>query len=192
MEDPELLEGLKAGRPDAFRFLVEQYQAAVLNTCYRFLNNEEDAEDVAQEVFVEVYRSISRFRGGAKLSTWIYRIAVTKSLDAVRKKRRKKRFARVQSLFREKDGEEQEILIPHYDTPEKRLEDKERAEILRKTLESLAENQRIAITLNKYEGLSYGEVAEVMGTTVPAVESLIHRAKGNLERTLRAYFNSTL
>jgi RNA polymerase sigma-70 factor (ECF subfamily) len=190
MENGELLEGLKAGRADAFRSLIGIYQEQVINTCYRFLNNREDAEDVAQEVFLEIYRSISRFRGDAKLSTWIYRIAVTRSLDAVRKKRRKKRFARLQRLFRQRDGEEEEVPIPHYDTPEKNLEDKERAEILWRAVESLVESQRIAITLNKYEGLSYAEVAEIMGTTVSSVESLIHRAKKNLEGKLRAYFKS--
>lgn len=192
MEDGELLDGLKAGLPEAFKFLVERYQEPVLNTCYRFLGSVEDAEEVAQEVFVEVHRSISRFRGDAKLSTWIYRIAVARSLDAIRRKRRKKRFAKVVRLFREKDGEEEEIPIPHYDTPEKQLEAKERAEILQRAVETLAENQRIAITLNKYEGMSYSEVAEVMGTTVSAVESLIHRAKENLERRLRAYFRSAM
>jgi RNA polymerase sigma-70 factor (ECF subfamily) len=192
MEERQLIEGLIQGLPDAFRSLVEEYQGKVVNICYRFLGNEEDAEDVAQEVFVEVYRSISRFRGDSRLSTWVYRIATTKSLDAVRRKRRKKRFGKMLRLFRVAGSQEEAIPIPHYDTPEKRLEDKERAEILRKAVESLAESQRVAITLNKYEGLSYTEVAEVMGTTVSSVESLIHRAKKNLERKLHAYFKSVL
>lgn len=78
-----------------FKMLVDQYQESVLNLCYRFVNHREDAEDVAQDVFVEIYRSIGNFRNDAKLSTWIHRIAVNKSLDFVRKKNRKKRFGQV-------------------------------------------------------------------------------------------------
>ena len=110
-------------------------------------------------MFVEVYRSISHFRGDAKLSTWIYRIAVTRSLDAIRKKRRKKRFARIQRLFRTENGEEEEILIPHYDTPEKHLEGTQARndlvlENLRRTLDS--EGTRVWIRIPLIPGYNDG------------------------------------
>ena len=90
IENWKLLEDVKSNQPGAFKLLVEMYQEKILNTCFRFLNNRDDAEDVAQEVFVEVYQSISQFRGNSKISTWLFRIAVTKSLDALQKKRGRK------------------------------------------------------------------------------------------------------
>ncbi|MBN1350911.1 RNA polymerase sigma factor [candidate division KSB1 bacterium] len=192
MEETELIENIKTEQPGAFKDLVEQYQEKVLNTCYRFTNNKEDAEDVAQDVFVAIYQALPKFRGNAKLSTWIYRIAVTKSLDLIRSRKRKKRFARVQSIFKKGEGErEEELQIPHPDNPHKDLEHLERAVILRKAVDSLVENQRVAITLNKYEGFNCQEIAEIMGTTQSAVEALIHRAKKKLHKKLYNYYNET-
>ena len=93
MEEAELLQKLKAGDKAAFSELVRLYSNRVINTCYRFLLDKEDAEDVSQEVFIEVFQSIGSFRGDAKLSTWIYRIAVTRSLDEIKKRNRKKRLS---------------------------------------------------------------------------------------------------
>lgn len=187
IEDRELVENIKSDQPGAFKLLVEKYQEKVLNTCYRFLNNREDAEDMAQEVFVEVYQSISGFKGNSKISTWIFRIAVTKSLDALRKKKRKKRFAQIQSIFGQKEDNEQ-FLIPDCNDPGKELENQERAAILQGAINSLSENQRIAITLNKCEGFSQKEVAEIMATSVSAVDALIQRAKKNLQKNLYNYY----
>jgi len=191
MDELELLKNLKSGQADAFKSLVDTYQEKVLNTCNRFLNNKEDAEDVAQEVFVTVFRSVADFRGDSKISTWIYRIAVTKSLDAFRKKSRKKRFAQIQRIFGYKEGDE-EMQIPDNHNPSKELEDKERAAILQNALNSLPENQRAAITLNKYEGFSHKEIAEILGTSVSSVESLIFRGKKNLHKKLYNYYNNVL
>ena len=174
---------------DAFKEIVDEYQAKVLNTCYRFVNDRQDAEDVTQEVFSEVFRSLAHFRGDSTLSTWIYRIAVTRSLDFIRKKKRKKRFAVIQRLFGPDDAM---VDLPHFDTPEAELEQKERAQILSHAVASLPENQRIAITLHRYEGFSYQEAADIMGTSVSAVESLLHRAKKNLQKILTDYYNDIL
>jgi RNA polymerase sigma-70 factor (ECF subfamily) len=152
------------------------------------VHNREDAEDIAQEVFLEAFQSIERFRGDAKLSTWIYRISVTKSLDFIRKQNRKKRFSKLRSIF----GQEKEIErlpAPANDNPETIFEQQERANALKQAVDALAENQRIAITLHKYEGFSYKEVADIMGTSVSSVESLIHRAKQNLRKKLYAYYD---
>ena len=95
MDEKDLVQNLKIGNPAAFNALVSQYSSRVMNTCYRFLLNQHDAEDIAQEVFIEVYQSIGSFRQEAKLSTWIYRIAVTKCLDELKKRQRKKRFVTI-------------------------------------------------------------------------------------------------
>lgn len=191
MEEQKLLESLKSHEPDAFKVLVEQHQEKVRNTCYRFVRNKEDAEDVAQEVFLEVYRSVKHFREEAQLFTWIYRIAVNKSLDFVRKRRRKKRFAQVLSLFGVGE-EEKELQLPSAEDPHEDLERRERMHILSQAVDTLPESQKVAITLSKYEGLRNNDIAEILDTSVSAVESLIHRAKENLRKRLYHYYEERL
>ena len=191
MLDNELISKLKSGDAASFKELVAQHQSRVINTCYRFVNSKEDAEDLAQEVFVEIFFSLSSFRGEAKLATWIYRIAVTKSLDFVRKKKRKKRLGKIKQLFSEKDGVEN-LLVNGNSDPQQKMEQEERALVLKIAVDSLAQNQKIAITLSKYQELSYKEISEVMGTTISAVESLIHRGIKNLKKKLTDYYEKKL
>ena len=170
-----------------FRLLVEKYQDKVRHTCFRYVNNVDDADDLAQEVFIQVFESLSHFREEAQISTWIYRIAVNKSLDFIRSKNRKKRFAHLTSLFR--FGEDEEIIeIPSYDSPDKELDDKERKEVLDFALNKLSDNQKTAIVLSKYEGFSNAEIAKIMDLSLSAVEALMHRAKKNLHKELYNYF----
>lgn len=191
MDEKVLVQQLKRNEPGAFRTVVELYQDRVLNTCYRFLFNREDAEDVAQEVFIEVYRSISSFRQEAKLSTWVYQIAISRSIDLIRKKKRKKRFAQVKSLLGlEEEGNE--LPAPGKNGPLEKLEQEERMRILQEAIDTLPENQRIAFTLSKCQGIGNKKIAEIMGVTLSSVESLMHRAKKNLENKLYQYFEKDL
>lgn len=176
----------KYSNPDNFKGLVLEHQDRVLNIIFRFLNNNEDAEDVAQEVFVAVYQNLPAFQGNAQLSTWIHRIAVNKSLDFLRKRNRKKRFGQIQQLVRLNDIEEK-YFAPISSNPHLILESKERALILKQTVDTLSKKQRTAVILNKYEGFSYQEVAEIMQTTLSAVESLIHKGMKNLRKKLFDY-----
>lgn len=189
MTEPELTALLKQGDRQAFDYLVKNYGARVFNVCLGVLQNPEDAEDIAQEVFVEVYRSITGFKEESKLSTWIYRIAMTKSLDHLRSKKRKKRFAFVKSLFTE-DSNTAPIQIPDFVHPGVQLEQKEMAAHLFKAINKLPDNQKTAFTLHKVEGLSYLEISEVMNTTIPSVESLMFRAKQNLKDLLGEYYKN--
>ncbi|HMR90779.1 MAG TPA: RNA polymerase sigma factor [Chitinophagaceae bacterium] len=186
MDERILVEQLKSGNEAAFKTIVETWQDMVYNTALGIVQNAEDAEDIAQEVFVQVYQSISSFKGDSKFSTWLYRIAVTKSLDHERRKKRKKRFAFVKSLF----GEDNEAIVspPDFIHPGVQLDKKEDAKALFLAIKKLPENQRIAFTLHKVEGLSYQEVSDVMRTTVSSVESLMHRARTNLRKELEKYF----
>ncbi len=181
-----LIQELKEGKDLAFKTIVDEYQNMVYNTCLAIVKSEEDAEDIAQEVFVQVYQSIKSFKGESKLSTWIYRIATTKSLDHERKKKRKKRFGFVKSIF----GEDSEIIInpPDFNHPGVALDKKENAAKLFKAIDKLPENQRIAFLLNKVEGLSYQEVSQVLQVSVSSIESLLHRAKNNLRKILESDF----
>ena len=190
-EDRELTRRLKANEPGAFKRLVELYQDRVFATCYRFILDKQDIEDIAQEVFIEIYRSIGTFREKSKLSTWIYRIAVTKSLDFIRKTKRKKRFAPVKSLFGLQE-EGREIPDPNPTDPRETLEQTEGLRILKKAIDSLPENQRIAFTLSKCEGFGNKEITEIMGCSLSSVESLVHRAKKNLRKKLYCYFEGDL
>ncbi len=183
-------ERLQERDPMAFERLVLEYQDRVVGTCYRFVLNTQDAEDVAQEVFVEIYQSIGDFRGQSQLSTWIYRIAVTKSLDFIRKKNRKKRLGRVKQWFGFEDQAAEAVFEAADEPgPAEILEARERREILYQAIETLPESQRVAILLHKMQQLSTSEVADIMGTTVSAVESLLHRARKQLEKQLSRYYD---
>lgn len=186
MEEKALIIDLKKGSEFAFRHLVESYQSKVFNTVLSIMQSMEEAEDISQEVFVEIYESIQQFRGDAKLSTWIYRIATTKALEAYRKKKAAKRFAIFTSLF----GEDTEVVHhpPDFEHPGIVLENKERGKVLFKAIAKLPDNQRVAFTLCNIEGLSYQEITEVMQVSLSSVESLIFRAKTNLRKILSDYY----
>jgi len=175
-----------------FKSIVESLQEKVRNTCFRYVNNVEDSDDIAQEVFIQVYESMSHFREESQLSTWVYRIAVNKSLDFLRSKKRKKRFGQLTSLFKSVGDEEEIIEIPTYGTPERELEDKERKEVLDWAISKLPDNQKTAIILSKYQGFSNKEITDIMNTSLSAVEALMHRAKKNLQKQLYDYFKKHL
>jgi len=176
-EDLDLLKRLKNGDQAAISELVSMYANKVINICYRFLLNKEDAEDVSQEVFIEVFLSIGTFRGEAKLSTWIYRIAVTKSLDEIKRKNRKKRLS---SLGRILHIDEVANWISGGPSPDKSIQEREKMFELNQILNALPDSQRVAFTLSKLDGYSNAEIATIMNTTIIAVESLIYRAKKRL------------
>jgi RNA polymerase sigma factor (sigma-70 family) len=158
----------------------------VYNTVVSMIQNTEEAEDISQEVFIEVYESVQKFRGDSKLSTWIYRIATTKALEAYRKKRAAKRFIFLTSLFGEDDK-----IVHHpatFEHPGIILENKERAMILFKHISQLPNNQKVAFTLCNIEGLSYQEITEIMQLSLSSVESLLFRAKTNLRKTLKDFY----
>jgi len=183
MDQKGILEGLQTGDEHAFRMLVDEYQLMVVNTCKGFVHDLSDAEDLAQEVFIEVFRSASKFRGDSKISTWIYRIAVNKSLNFVRDNKRKKFFQSIENnLFGSK---KLDIPAPHVtDQPDLEIENNQRKQNLYRAIDGLPETQRTAFSLSKFDDLSYREIAEVMGLSVASVESLIHRAKLNLQKKL--------
>lgn len=188
--ETDLIEDLKQGEEAAFKFIVEEYKDLVYNTAIGIVQKAEDAEDIAQEVFVQAYQSIHNFKGQSKLSTWLYRITVTKALDLERKKKRKKRSGVIRSLFNTHD--ETEIEVPDFHHPGVILDKKEVAAELMGALAKLPENQKVAFVLNKLEGLSYKEIGEVMNSSVSSVESLLHRAKNNLKKYLNDYYNTHL
>ena len=185
-EEAELVARIRTGSISAFNLLVQRYQKMVINTCYRFLLNQEDAEDTAQEVFVEVYQSINTFREDAKVSTWIYRIAVAKCLDEIKKRNRKKRITSVGRILRI-EGIAQ--WMAGGERPDKDIDQTEKLNEIMQALNTLPDSQRVAFTLSKIDGYSNAEIAEIMKTSLLSVESLVSRAKkkvsAELERILK-------
>lgn len=169
-------------RETEFRDLVLKYQDRVYNTCLGFLKNEEDAEDVAQEVFMQVYKSYDTFLGKSQLTTWIYRISVNKCLEVLRKTKRNQNAAMLDINLIDKA----DLNFYH---PGVTLENKERAAILFNAIEKLPDQQQIAFTLNKVEGLSYDEIGQIMDKSLSSVESLIHRGKSRLKELLKDYYD---
>jgi RNA polymerase sigma factor (sigma-70 family) len=186
LNERELIALLKKKDRLTFKLMVETWQGMVYNTALGLLQNAEDAEDTAQEVFIQVYESVSTFKEESKFSTWLYRITVSKSLDHIRKKKRKKRFAFIQSLYGKNDG--QMIEPPDFFHPGVKMENKENAAVLFKAVNELPANQKTAFILNKTENLSYREIAEVMESSESAVDALLQRAKKNLQKNLKEYY----
>jgi len=184
MSDTEIIEQLKQGSETAFKKLVDNYQKLVVNTCYGLVHNREDAEDIAQDVFVEVYRNVQNFRADAKLSTWLYRIAVNRSLNYIRDNKKHKWFQSFEDGEETKNRQLHQVKTADSDEPEYDLENKQRAIILKEAIDGLPKNQKVAFTLSKYEELSYQEIADVMDMSVSSVESLLFRAKKGLQKKL--------
>jgi RNA polymerase sigma factor (sigma-70 family) len=172
----------------SFKDIYETYKNKVFNTVLSYLQNQEDAEEVTQDVFVEVHKSLKSFEGKSSLSTWIYRISVNKSLDFIKSKNRKKRFAFLTELFDSSGNMKHDN--PHFQHPGILLENKEKSVILFNAINKLPENQKTAFILSKIEGLSYEEISEVMQMSISSVESLLFRAKQNLQKYLTVYFKN--
>jgi len=185
ISEEELIVAISNGEERYFRYFVEKYKNKIYNTCLGFLRNAEDAEDTAQEVFIEVHQSINKFKKESSLDTWLYRIATNKSLEVIRSRKSKKRF----SILAGKDVYEQNNQPVYHLHPGIEAENKERAEILMNAIEKLKEKQRIAFVLHKIEMLSQKEIAAIMETSVAGVESLLQRAKENLRKMLNQYYH---
>jgi RNA polymerase sigma-70 factor (ECF subfamily) len=192
MTDKELVyEIINHKSQKAFEKLVNQYQPLVVKTCLGFVNSYADAEDLAQDVFIEVYQSINGFRNEAKVSTWIYRIAVNKSLNFVRKQKRNKMFRSIENFFitNGDKSEPYEIVDKVSGGADREIERSENKQLLKDAINKLPDNQRIAFILSKYQDLSYKEISEVIGVSLSSVESLLFRAKSNLQKYLLKEIN---
>lgn len=188
MDQPAIIAKLKQGDKTVYTEVVEHWQHMIYNTALSIVQNEEDAEDITQDVFIALYERILDFREESALSTWLYSITVRKALDQEKRKRRQKRGGLLQKIFSIK-GSDEPVNFNH---PGILLDNKENAKVLFKALKKLPDQQRVAFTLHKMEGLSYQEIAAVMDTSLYAVESLQVRAKNNLKKILKGYYEQHL
>ena len=181
--DAQLMLRFKRGDSAAFDQLFARHTRAMINFAYRFVRDRRVAEELAQEIFIRVYEGVSGYTVQSKFTTWLYRIATNVCLNEVRKPQFR---AEHQPLSTEKEPEAG--MLPGVfavSGPEGLLERKAIADALRGALDQIPEKQRTAFLLNKYQELSYLEIAEIMKTSEKAVKSLIHRAKETLAERLK-------
>lgn len=184
MDEPELLESARRGDRDAFRQLVERHQGDVFYLALGLVRNREDAQDVAQEVFIRAYRSLSGFRGDSGLGTWLYRV----TLNACRDHHRKGRFMKLQQslgLVAEPESRWVEER-PHAD-PERLTAAGRLRRDLARALDRLSPAERDTFVLRQFNQLSIRETAEVTGRAEGTVKNLLFRALRKLQKELAVY-----
>ena len=185
--DEALMQRVKTGDRLAFETLVRRRQRPVLNFIFRFLHDPAEAEDLAQDVFLSIWKSAETYRPDAKFTTWLYRITINRCIN----RRRALQIRQWFSVFRPErpepeSKEESAALNEGMDTttPEDSLIQSEQSRQVKKALDALPTNQRLAILLKIYNGLSYQDIAGILDCSVPAVDSLLVRAKKNLQKKL--------
>ena len=171
---------------EAFRLVYEQHHFMVYHIAYQYIQNQEDAEEITQDVFVQVHQSLAKFEGKSSLKTWIYRISINKSLDYIKHKNSKKRWF----IFGLKSDNEQELKqIESHDYTDLMVENEEKSQLLYTQINALPANQKTAFILSKHEELPHREIAEIMELSVSSVESLVFRAKKTLQQKLAEKFD---
>jgi len=190
LRDPDirLMLRVRDDEPGAFEQLVETYQHRLVAIIHHLVSNTEEAEDLAQEVFLRVYRSRKKYRPRSKFSTWLFTIANNLALNSLRARQRKPAV----SLNLSDSGPlgprpAEQLVQDRNNGPMQHVQQQELAAIIRQALEGLNERQRMAVVLNKFEDMGYAEIAEVMGLTAKAIKSLLSRARENLRQALAGY-----
>jgi RNA polymerase sigma-70 factor (ECF subfamily) len=188
--EAELLKGLRAGEPGAYRRMVELHSANVYNVALKLLGDEQEAEDVLQETFLSAFQAIDRFEGRSKLATWLYRIAYNASLMRLRKLGRMTTFSLDETLVGEDEAGERESrhLVDWSTIPDDQLLTAEARQEMDRAIAELPETLRSTFVLRDIQGLSSAETAEVLGITVQAVKNRLHRARLRLRNRLSDYF----
>ena len=167
--------------PD-FDQIVERHASFVYNVAFRMMGNPQDAEDVAQEAFISAFRAYERFRGESKVTTWLYRITVNAALMRLRKEKKARTLTQTGL---------DEVVIPDWsDAPFRAARDSELGDRLRDGIEMLPDDFKVAVVLRDMEELSNAEAAEVIGISVPALKSRLHRGRTLLRKHLEEYLNT--
>lgn len=182
-EDAQLMVSFQRGDSAAFDHLVHKYHVQVINIIYRFLGRVDTAEDLAQDVFVKVYQAAPAYKPMAKFSTWLYRIVANHCLNY----RRDRAGQNVVSISALESDERTPPEAPVEHDPSRRMQDEELRARVRAALDALAPNQRLAVIMDKYQGLSHREIGRVLRCSEKAVKSLLARARENLRGILRLH-----
>lgn len=187
-EDKKLIEKAAGGDVEAFEKIIEEYQNIVYSIALRMSGNETDAFDMAQEVFIKLYRNLSKFDGRSKLSTWIYRVASNTCLDELKKRKRIR--DNTKSLNEEFETADDNVVLEIKDTkplPEEEIENSEIKETLNSAILKLSDQHKEVIILRDIEGFSYEEIADITKNSVGTVKSRLSRARAALRKILKEY-----
>jgi RNA polymerase sigma-70 factor (ECF subfamily) len=188
LDDNVLLEELRKGTPEAVEMLFDRFHSKIYSLAMSILKNESDAEEAAQDVFLTVVQKAHTFKGNSALYSWIYRICVNTCLMRLRGKRRGETVSieDFMPVFTE-EGMHASLIDDWSKEVERKALDKELGQVIRRFTENLSEKYRVVFVLSDVEGLSNEETAEILGLTVPAVKSRLHRARLYLRQQLSRY-----
>jgi RNA polymerase sigma-70 factor (ECF subfamily) len=188
-QDLVWMERVKQGDMDAFRELIEAHQHRIIGTIAKMLSDDTEAEDLAQQVFIRVWKSAARYEPTAKFTTWLYTITRNLVFNELRRRRRHG----MQSLTDPPPGEERaaiQVADPSTKAPDRSVLDTEMQDAIQKAIDELPETQRMAVILRRYDEISYEEMGKVLGLSVPAVKSVLFRARTELREKLRKYLEA--
>ncbi len=182
---------VKAGDEAAFEALVEHFKIPVLNFVYRQVGNLEDAEDIAQHVFVQVYKNAEKYEPTAKFTTWLFTIARNLCLNEFRRRTRHPVQSLQETYSEDPEAEPFQYADPGAKSPSTVSSEKELQQAILAAIHRLPENQRTAVLLCRYEGMPYEEIAKILGASVSATKSLLHRAREALKKDLEEFLRET-
>ena len=190
--DVSLMLEFQKGDISSFEKLVQKHKESIINIIYQFIGERDEAEDLAVEVFLRVYRAAKKYQAKAKFTTWLYKITTNLCLNEIRKKAKVQTvsLSKPISAGEEKEEELIEKIADAAPSPQQILEKKERNALIRKAIDSLPAKQRMATILQIYEGLSYKEISRILGCSVKSVERRLYWARTNLKEKLSSYLTA--
>ncbi len=190
--DVSLMLEFQKGDISSFEKLVQKHKESIINIIYQFIGERDEAEDLAVEVFLRVYRAAKKYQAKAKFTTWLYKITTNLCLNEIRKKAKLQTvsLSKPISAGEEKEEELIEKIADAAPSPQQILEKKERNALIRKAIDSLPAKQRMATILQIYEGLSYKEISRILGCSVKSVERRLYWARTNLKEKLSPYLTA--
>ena len=185
MEEPEakIMIAVAGGDLAAFRTIVELHHKPLISFIVRYTGDRDSAEDIAQEVFLRVFKAAKDYKPQAKFRTWLFTIATNLCLNEIRSNKSSSKFVDLSDLHEQ----EYSLIAPEAFSPQKAAENAELSAAVCKAIQSLPENQRLAILLRQYNEFSYEEISKIMGLSISAIESLLQRARQSLKKSLSPY-----
>lgn len=188
VDENKLVNKAVKGDNSAFEALMEKHMGIIYNIALRMTANQDDAEDMTQEIMIKIFRSLGSFKGNSKFSTWIYRVAVNTCLDELKKKKNKKHLS-LDAEISGDDGENQIEIKDDSPSPEKLAEQNELRDMVAAAVKLLSDEHRAVIVLRDIRGMSYSEIAGILGCSDGTVKSRISRARAQLKMILEKEYN---